>query len=255
MSKPVLYIAVIFSAVNSATGQSFFGGYIEINGGIAGNFSPSLQRDLRAETLLGTGLNFNRVGPLLGGSAQLFVSDRLLFGFSISGYRVSGQTPRGSSDLFVVGGFANAGYLLWHSSHIMSYPYVGVGASMMSFEVTNSLQADSMRIGLHTIRPGASARFTSPGIALEAGYAFKFLTSSLWSRTDSKGPVFGVQVGAFVFAGIRDWRRRTAGEAVSTIAQALSFAPYVRVTAGFGHFRRSAGHNRWGSGHQNPLVR
>jgi hypothetical protein len=229
----------VFVSAQSLTG--FFG---EVFAGPAAHFSPSMQRDLRAPSLLGMDFTMNRAALAFGGTAYFISANRLLLGVSAVGYRVEGKSSRGESQFTIGGGSINFGYLLWNDDKFLSFLYAGAGGNIMILELRNKT-TESFTMRSRSISPGQYGRFSSPGVGLDAGLAFKFLSTSMWKRGAKGRMVFGIQGGTFIFAGIQDWEEMATEDRIPTLAQALSFSPYIRLTVGYGTFTLTRSRNRW----------
>lgn len=245
MTKIFIVAAVLATCGISAKGQSVRGAFAHANGGVALHFSPGTQRDLRSPSLLGMDLHLNRMALVAGGNALALMPNRLLLGGSAVGYRVSGATKRGEAQLLMAGALLNVGYLLTFSNRVMSYPFVGVGVNGMWLKVTNETSDDTFVFRNQTVKPGAFTRFMSRGANFEAGYTVQFLTFPLQDRRSKGGVMFGLQVGTLIFAGVEDWRESSSEQPIPSLAQALSFSPYIRLTAGLGTFSLMRMRTRW----------
>jgi hypothetical protein len=233
--KPIVALLIFALITNGASGQEIRGGFGHGYFGAGLNLSPAIQRDLRAQSLLGSDLQLNRVAVFGGGGGYGVVGRKLLLGGSGVGFKTSDATERGEATISTGGGFINFGYLTTIKNNSIAYPYVGIGGNGIKLNVKNST-GESMNIGNQTIGPGESIKLNSGGLSFEAGYAFKFLTFSLEEEGSHGGLMLGIQAGTYIFTGLSDWRVESTDDMIPSFSRAYSFSPYIRLTIGGGGF-------------------
>lgn len=232
MPKSVIFIIAIVSGWVAVEAQTPQGGFIEINGGVAAHFSPSIQRDLQSNNILGSDLGMIKPALITGVTAFFIRPSRVVVGGTLMMYRMGASTNRGEVQFKSSAALLHLGLLLTANDRAISFPYIGIGMNGMRLKIKNESDGQSFKMRSNIIEAGDQIVFSAPGLSLEGGYNVSFTPFAAQRKTE--GLIVNVKVGGLIFAGVRDWRQTETNEYLPSLAQALNFSPFLRVGIGYG---------------------
>lgn len=242
MLKSAIFIFAIASSFITVKAQTPHGGFIEINSGVAAHFSPSIQRDLQSSNILGSDLGMIKPSLITGVTAFFIRPSRVVVGGTVMMYRMGASSNRGEVQFKSNAALLHLGLLLTANDRAISFPYIGIGMTGMRLKIKNESDGQSFKMRSNIIEAGDQIIFSAPGLCLEGGYNISITPFAALQRTD--GLIVSVKVGGLIFAGVRDWRQTETDEYLPSLAQALSFSPFLRIGVGYANI--SPGRNKIG---------
>jgi len=236
-----LILLLNFSLIISSSAQSLHGGFGNFFIGQVYNLSPSLEKSLKADNLLGSNLHLNVNTLFYGGAGYTLRPRGFILGGNGYSYHVTSTVEKGEATLVVSGGFFNVGYCLLNTKKWIGFPYFGVGGFGTNFKISNSTSGEKMVIGDDIISAGETAKYSTGGMAFELGFGLKYFGIDLRKKNDGKSTVIviGVDAGSSFFPAFQKWENVETHGTVNSMNQPFIMSPYIRFTIGLGVFNEN----------------
>lgn len=178
--------------------------------------------------VLGNGDNITNTAAMAGAGIY-YMHNKLIFG--MSGYGISGKEGTYNTGKLDIGAYSwvlNAGYITSQRNNIFSYVYGGIGIGGHSLEIDHRNRQESYFDKFLLIRQPDTERYTINGLALEAGYSYKWFVGRKSANANSAGLCIGLDGGA-QYVLFPAWN----SEVVNGPARYNPFVVYVRLCIGF----------------------
>lgn len=216
--------AMVFGLCRQAAAQGF--GYFSAGPAI-GRFQ-NVQGDLQQYQFYGSELVLPTAGISLGGTGMAIVNSELLIGGNgFAALYGDVHTNRGSASMSAAAGLFNLGYALHNKDNWLLYPYVGVGYSSTTLELSNSSNTAYAFSASHSLKPGEEQKYTASGIALEGGFGLKRM---VLRNNRNSGLLFGIDFGTYGIPRLQSWEH--SGTEITAISSSHTQAYYVRFCFG-----------------------
>jgi len=237
LNKTWLVIAIFLYLPFTIMAQYNQGGFGNFFIGPHYNLSSSFQNELNSDKLIGGGLQLNTITLAYGGAGYSVRPKGVVIGGSGYAYKINADGKNGTVILNNGCGFFNVGYRFQNKRKWMGFPYMGMGGYGANFKITNTSTDKTFLIGTDTITSGKVAKYSTGGLAFDAGYALKYFAF----RTDTKkikktGVVLGIDIGASFFPSFGKWQNTTTDKEVNSLSNPFIMSGYLRITLGWGIF-------------------
>jgi hypothetical protein len=145
--------------------------------------------------ILGSGARIKNDAVMLGAGLN-YIHNRYIFGLAGSG--ISGKDvvmENGQLDLGAYSWLLNVGYITNQHHNVFSYVYGGIGVGGQSMEIENTSKKEIFFDKFFPLAQSDTQRYTLHGLALEAGYSYKWFVGHKSTVNNSVGVCLGLDGG------------------------------------------------------------
>jgi len=237
--KRKLHYLVLLSAVilnqTSASAQVDHGVFFDFNVGGVFNYSPTIQKDLKAPQYIGGNINFNKVAPTFGGGFVVLCTNRLIVGGNGFGYALTTNGNGVGIKDKMGAGLIDFGYSLSKikTSKHLSFIFAGVGGYGTKFTVNNT-SSENIYIDESTpTLPNKTSTYSTGGFSFEGGYSLKYYAFKMERKGRKRyGPVVGFDAGCQYYQAMGKWRDVFTRTILPDFRRPAIASPFVRISVG-----------------------